>query len=162
MPLRVKEELKKATTHQLTLEELIDSLKQVEEDIGQICESTSEEKRLVETFFKSFLSILQPLATTLPVSTAHLPQELGRLIQANVDPTGHLILVNEDREVKLIDLSKESERDLMICVMKDVMPKFKRLTSLQKEEIENRIEFLSSVTKELQKISKAFSTATTE
>ena len=116
----------------------------------------------MEVFFESFYNLMEPLATTLPVSLKSLPQELSKVVQANVDPTGHLILFFEDGEVKLIDLRRESTRDLMICVMRDVIPKFKRLTSLQKEELENRIVFLSSVTKELQKISKAFSTAAAE
>jgi hypothetical protein len=43
----------------------------------------------------------------------------------------------------------------MVMVIKDVMPKFKSLTSMQKRKIEKRIKFLSAVTNEIQKISGA-------
>jgi hypothetical protein len=41
-----------------------------------------------------------------------------------------------------------------------VMPKFKQLTTAYRQRIENRIKFLSLVTRELQKIAKFFSAAT--
>ena len=59
--------------------------------------------------------------------------------------------------MELKNLSEEQNRDIMIMVVKDVMPKFKSLTSLQKRKIENRIQFLSAVTNEIQKISGALS-----
>jgi hypothetical protein len=55
--------------------------------------------------------------------------------------------------MELKDLTEEQNRDLMILVVQDVMPKFKNLTSAQKRKIESRIRFLSAVTKEVQKIS---------
>jgi hypothetical protein len=48
----------------------------------------------------------------------------------------------------------------MIAVIGDVMPKFKQFTSAQKKKVENRIKFLSIITKEMQKISKALSLPT--
>ena len=59
--------------------------------------------------------------------------------------------------MELKNLIEERNRDLMILVIKDIMPKFKNLTSAQKNKIENRIKFLSAVTKEIQKISGALS-----
>lgn len=160
--LPIKKEQKQAKPGQISLEELLDSLKKVQEDVGQICELTSEEKRLVAAFFESFLKLMQPLALTLPVSAEALPEELGNVAQANIAPTGHLILTYQDGRVELRNLSEEKQRGLMIRVVKEVMPKFKQLTSAHRREIEERIEFLSSVTRELQRISKAFSTATIE
>jgi hypothetical protein len=143
---------------QITLEELISSMKSLQDDIGQISELTSEEKRVVDVFFDSFLKLMQPLAKTVPVSPAALPDGLGNVVQANVDPKGNLMLLYPEGQVEIRNLSEKRERDLMICVMKDAMPKFKQLTSAHRRKIENRMKFLSSVTKEIQKISKAFAT----
>lgn len=153
---------KPAKPPQISLEELIFTLKHVQDDIDQICELTSEEKELVTAFFESFLSLMQPLTTTISVSTEVLPEEMGEVVQANVDPTGHLMIRFRNEKTELRDLSKESERDLMITVMKDVMPKFNQLTDAYRRKIEKRMKFLSSVTKEVQKISKAFSTVTSQ
>ena len=147
---------------QITLEELIASLKSLQDDIGQISELTSEEKRVVDVFFDSFLKLMQLLAKTIPVSPDALPDELGNVIQANVDPKGNLMILYPDGQVEIMSLGEKTNRDLMICVMKDAMPKFKQLTSAYRRKIENRMKFLSKVTTEIQKISKAFSTESTE
>ena len=159
--LPVKEEPKQTKPAQVSLQELLDSLKSLQDDVGQICELTSEEKRVVAVFFESFLKLMQPFAKTMPVSLVALPQEMGNVVQANIDPEGHLVILYEDGHVELRDLGEETQRDLLVSVIKDVMPKFKELTSAQRRKVENRIEFLSSVTREMQNISKAFSTATT-
>ena len=143
---------------QITLEELITSLKSLQDDIGQISELTSEEKRVVAVFFDSFLKLMQPLAKTISVSHEALPDELGNVIQANVDPKGNLLLLYQDGQVEIKSLNEKAHRELMICVIRDVMPKFKQLTSGHRRKIESRMKFLSSVTNEIQKISKAFTT----
>lgn len=145
---------------QATLEELISSMKSLQDDIGQISELSSEEKRVVDVFFESFLTLMKPLAKTMSVSPDALPAELGNVIQANIDPKGNLMLLYQDGQVDIRNLGEKNQRDLMICVMTDVMPKFKQLTSAHRRKIENRMKFLSSVTKEIQKISKAFATET--
>ena len=145
---------------QMTLEELISSMKSLQDDIGQISELSSEEKRVVDVFFESFLTLMKPLAKTLSVSPDALPAQLGNVAQANIDPKGNLMLLYKDGQVEIKNLGEKSQRELMIRVMTDVMPKFKQLTSARRREIENRMKFLSSVTQEIQKISKAFSTET--
>ena len=57
--------------------------------------------------------------------------------------------------LELKNLSEDSNRDLMMNVITDVLPKFKNLTSNQKRKLENRIKMLSSVTKEIQKSTEA-------
>ncbi len=147
---------------QITLEELITSMKSLQDDIGQISELSSEEKRVVDVFFDSFLKLMQPLAKTISISPSALPDEVGNVIQANVDPKGNLMLLYSDGQVEIRNLSEKNERDLMIRVMTDAMPKFKQLTSAHRRKIENRMKFLSSVTQEIQKISKAFSAESDE
>ncbi|MCW4025275.1 MAG: hypothetical protein NWF01_09615 [Candidatus Bathyarchaeota archaeon] len=144
---------------QIPIQEIVDSLKSTADDIGQISELTSEEKILVEQFFISLLKLMKPLATSIAVNQLALPDELGNVTVAHVDPTGHLVLQFDDGHLELKDLSEERHRDLMTAVMVDVLPKFKSLTSSQKRMLETRIKLISSVTKEIQKSSDALSAA---
>jgi hypothetical protein len=141
--------------YEMSIQELAAALKSMADDVGQISELASEEKLLVTEFFASLVKLMQPLTTSMPVSTTSLPAEVGNIVQAHIDPTGHLALIHEDGHMELRNLNEERNRDLMIMVIKDVMPKFKSLTSLQKHKIETRISFLSAVTNEIQKISGA-------
>jgi hypothetical protein len=144
---------------QVNLQELVDSLKSTADDIGQISELSSEEKILVSQFFSSLLKLMQPLTTSVSVATIALPAQVGDVTQAHIDPTGHLVLQYSDGHVELKNLSDDKNRDLMMAVVGDVVPKFKSLTSNQKRKLENRIKLLSSVTKEIQKSSDALSAA---
>jgi hypothetical protein len=144
---------------QLNIQELVDSLKSTADDIGQISELSSEEKILVSQFFVSLLKLMQPLASSIPVSPSALPPQFSDVTQAYVDPTGHLVLQFQDGHVELKNLSEEKYRDLMMIVVSDVVPQFKNLTAQQKRKLENRIKMLSSITKEIQKSSEALSAA---
>ena len=144
---------------QVNLQEIVDSLKGTADDIGQISELSSEEKILVSQFFSSLLKLMQPLTTSIQVSQTALPAQVGDVAQANIDPTGHLVLQYPDGHVELKNLSDDKNRDLMMAVVGDVVPKFKTLTSNQKRKLENRIKLLSSVTQEIQKSSEALSAA---
>ena len=157
---QVKEEPRQAKKAQVPLQEVVDSLKAVQDDIGQIAELTSEEESLVAEFLGSLFKLMQPFATTMPVSATALPKELGDVVQAHMDPTGHLVIVCRDGQVEMKNLHEQSHRDLLVNVAEDIMPKFKQLTNTHRRKIENRIKFLSSVTKEMQKISKTLSATT--
>jgi hypothetical protein len=150
-------EPKPSNDNEMSIQELAAAMKSMADDVGQISELASEEKLLVTEFFSSLLKLMQPLTPSMPVSTSALPAEAGNIVKAYIDPTGHLALLHEDGHMELKNLSEEQNRDIMIMVVKDVMPKFKSLTSLQKRKIENRIQFLSAVTNEIQKISGALS-----
>ena len=143
---------------QYTIQEVVESLKSIADDIGQITELNSEEKILVAQFFSSFFKLMQPLAPSIAVNHLVLPAQLSDVVHAHIDPTGHLLLQFVDGHVELKDLSEVKNRDLMMIVVGDVMPKFKNLTNSQKCKIENRIKLLSDVTKEIQKSSDALST----
>jgi proline dehydrogenase len=144
---------------QVSVQEIVESLKSTADDIGQISELSSEERILVTQFFSSLLKLMQPLSPTIIVDQLVLPAQLGDVVQAYIAPTGQLILQFQDDHVELKDLSEEKNRDLMMAVIGDVMPKFKGLTSMQKRKLENRIKTLSSITKEIQKSSEALSAA---
>ncbi len=142
-----------------SVEELLASLRSVQDDIGQICEITSEETALVTAFFESLSKFMEPLASTMPVSTKALGAEGRSAAQATMDSTGHLMIRYENGRMELKNLREETNRDLMISVAKDVLPQFKQLTTLYRQKIEFRVRFLHSVTKELQRISNALSKA---
>jgi len=143
----------------VTLQELVDSLRSTADDIGQISELSTEEKILVSQFFASLLKLMQPLAPSIQVTPESLPAQVGNVTQAYIDPTGHLVLQYGDGHVELKNLSEEKNRELMMAVVADVVPKFKTLTANQKRKLENRIKLLSSITKEIQKSSEALAAA---
>jgi hypothetical protein len=151
------QEAKRVDKRQIGIQEIVESLKGAADDIGQISELSTEEKLIVAQFFNSLLKLMKPLSSAIPVSTSALPIEIGNLSQAHIDPTGRLALSFEDGHFELKDLNEDRNRDLMIAVVGDVMPKFRGLTSAAKRRIENRIKFLSTVTKEMQKSSDALS-----
>ncbi len=142
-----------------SMEQLLASLRSVQDDIGQICEMTSEETVLVTAFFESLSKFMAPLAPTMSVSIVALGEGSKSAVQANVDSNGHLMILYENGRMELKNLREEANRDLMISVAKDVLPKFKQLTTLHRQKIEFRVRFLHSVTKELQRISNALSKA---
>jgi hypothetical protein len=151
------QEPKRVEKKQVNVQEIVDSLKAAADDIGQISELTNEEKLLIAQFFESLLKLMKPLTPAIPVSTSALPFTIVNVVNAHVDPTGHLALTFEDGHLELKNLSEDKNRDLMMAVVGDVMPKFKGLTSVAKRKVENRIKFLTSVTKEMQKSSDALS-----
>ena len=148
-------EAKPSKVQDMSIQELAAAMKSMADDVGQISELASEEKLLVTEFFASLLKLMQPLTSSMLVSTSALPAEAGNIVKAYIDPTGHLVLLHEDGHMELKNLTEERNRDIMVMVIKDVMPKFKSLTSMQKRKIEKRIKFLSAVTNEIQKISGA-------
>jgi len=157
---QIKADSKSDKKSQISVQELVDSLKSVEDDIGQISELTSEEELLVAEFFTSLLRLMQPFTQSMPITTSVLPEEMGNVIQASLDPTGQLTLLYEDGRMEIENLSDIKLRDVLISIIEDVMPKFKQFTGAQKKKVENRIKFLSAITKEMQKISKALSLPT--
>ena len=144
-----------------SVQELVGSLKSVADDIGQISELSSEEKNLVTQFFNSLLKLMRPLATAIPVNISALPQDEGTVLEAYIDPTGHLSLMFQDGHMELKSLGDEQNRDLMMAVVEDVMPKFKSLTSAYRRKVETRIKLLTTVTKEIQKISETMPSSMT-
>jgi hypothetical protein len=121
-------ELKSVDKKQISIEEIVESLKSVGDDIVEIIKLTSEERLLVAQFLASLKHVQQPMFS-IAVSTSVLPIGIGVFTQAHIDSTGHLILTFEDGHLELKDLSETKNRDLMMAVIDDIMPKFKNLTS---------------------------------
>jgi hypothetical protein len=139
-------------------EEVIGTLRRLREDVGQISELSSEEENIVAAFALAFLKLMEPLTKALPVDTSILPRELGVVEKANVVPRGDLVILHSDGRMESLDLTYKDNRDLLITTVSDVMPRFNSLISQRRSKIEERITFLSSVTKELQTIADSFET----
>jgi hypothetical protein len=137
-------------------EEVVETLRRLREDVGQINELSSEEENIVAAFALSFLKLMEPLTKALPVDVSILPRELGFVEKANVVPKGDLVILYADGRMESLDLTEKDNRDLLITVVSDVMPRFNSLISQRRDKIEKRITFLSSVTRELQTIADSF------
>jgi hypothetical protein len=137
----------------MSVTEIINSLKNVADDVGQINELLSEEKLLVTQFFASLLKLMQPLTDAIGISPSAIAPHFKNVAEAHVDPTGHLALTFDDGLFKLLDLAESRNVDLMLAVIPDLLLKFRNLTSAKKSKIEDRIKFLSIVTKEMQRSS---------
>ncbi len=138
---------------QTVVREILNALRSVADDIGQINELLSEEQLLTAQFFSSLLKLMQPFSNAISVSLSVLPPIFKNATQAHVDPTGHLGVTFDNGLFKLVDLAEQKNLDLVMTIIPDILPKLKTLTSLHKNKIEDRIRFLSTVTKEMQKIS---------
>ena len=144
-------------TKEKTIEDTLKYLDGIREETGQVFELTTEENMLVREFLASLLKIIQPLAQALPVSTSVLPEEWGKVSQASLDLTGQLLLLYPDETMKIINLTEQRHRELLLKITYDIMPTLKRLITSHRQKIEERVSFMSYITKELQKTAKAFS-----
>ncbi len=124
----------KKGTKPINMEEIGASFKGVGEDIGQISKLLSEEKLLVTQFFTSLHELMESLTPSIAVSHSVLPRRIGQDTQAYIDSTGHLTLTFQDGHQELIDLSESKNRDLLMAVIEDIMPKLKELISQKPEE----------------------------
>ncbi|UCE29313.1 MAG: hypothetical protein JSV85_00840 [Candidatus Bathyarchaeota archaeon] len=140
------------------IEDTVNSLNDIRQEAGQISELSTEENMLVEEFILALLKIMQPLASTLPVSTSVLPEEWGKVTQASIDLTGQLLVLHPDKRMKTVNLTEQRHRELLLEITHDIMPTLKKLVNSYREKVEARVKFMSSVTKELQRTAKAFST----
>ncbi len=133
-------------------EEVIGTLRRLREDVGQISELGSEEGNIVDAFSFAFLKIMETLAKTLPVDVSILPRRMGAIDRANVVPEAELVALYRDGRMESFDLKEPENRDLLVDIVSNVMPKLNSLVAQKRTEMERRISFLSDVTKELQTI----------
>lgn len=93
------------------------------EDIQQINTLTVEEAALTASFFEALQKNMRPITVSISVSASVLPYGLAKATQAFVYSNGLLALTYNDERVEIIDLTKTQNRDLMVTVFADVMPK---------------------------------------
>jgi hypothetical protein len=116
-------ESKSTVKNPISIDEMLASLKSAGEDIEQITKLTLKEKPLVE-LLASLLKQMQPYTSSIAVSPSVFPIRLGKVTQAHIDSTGQLSLTLENGRQKLLNLSEFQNRDLMIAVVNDMIPKF--------------------------------------
>lgn len=114
---------------QISVEEIAESFEFIGEDIAQIGKLNVEERLLVEHFLATLKKHMEPITSSIAVSTSVLPFDLGLVTQAQLDPRGHLTLTLEYAEQEVLDLREPKNRDIMMAVIGDFMPKFQDLIS---------------------------------
>ena len=138
--------------------ETAEFLKEIQENAGQIAELAAEEDNLVTEFFSSLFKILKPFGKTLEISASVLPQGYdGRISKAYLHLTGQLVLVYTNGEVEILNLVDQDNHDVLVGISREILMKLKFVVSSFKSKTEQRVKFLMSITKELQKIAEAFS-----
>ena len=133
-------------------EDVLATLKKLREDVGQIFEISSEEENVVVAFSLAFLKLMESLTRSLPVDVEILKGPLRNAERANILPKGELVVLLRDGRMESMDLTKPENRDLLVDVVSDVVPRFDDLIGERRGRIEKRISFLADVTKELQNI----------
>jgi hypothetical protein len=139
-------------------EEVVATLRKLREDVGQISELSAEEGNIVGAFSIAFLKTMEPLTKTLTVDVSILPREMGPMEKANIIPKGELVVLFRDGRMVSMNLKDPENRDLLIKVVSNVVPKFNALITQRRSKIEERIAFLSDVTRELQTIADSLTT----
>ena len=140
-------------------EDVLATLKKLREDVGQIFEISSEEENVVVAFSLAFLKLMESLTRSLPVDVEILQGPLRNAERANILPNGALVILLRDGRMESLDLTRPENRDLLVDVVSDVMPRFNDLIGQRKGRIEKRISFLADVTKELQSIAASVTAA---
>lgn len=148
----ISEEAPKPKVSPASPEDVIATLKELREDVGQIYEISSEEENIVIAFSLAFLKLMESLTRSLPVDVETLQGQLRNAERANILPKGELVVLFRDGRMESVDLIKPENRDLLVDVVSDVLPKFNDLIGERRGRIEKRISFLADVTKELQNI----------
>jgi hypothetical protein len=128
-PTKTKHSNKKSSV----VEDIVESLQSVGDDVAQIVKLTSEEKHLVIELIASLKRAPQQMFS-IPVSTSNLPFRTGAFTQAHIDSKGQLTLVSQNGNLEVMDLSDTTNRDLMMAVVGDIVPKFKDFASQIAEE----------------------------
>ncbi len=148
----ISEEAPKPKVSLPSPEDVIATLKKLRGDVGQIYEISSEEENIVVAFSLAFLKLMESLTRSLPVDVEILQGQLRNAERANILPKGELVVLFRDSRMESMDLTKPENRDLLVDVVSDVLPKFNDLIGERRGRIEKRISFLADVTKELQSI----------
>jgi hypothetical protein len=119
-------ETKNVEVKPISIDEMLAALKSTGEDIEQITKLALEEKPLVK-LLSSLLKEMQPHTSSIPVSPSVFPSRLGKVSKAHIETTGSLVLTLEDGRQKIVDLNEYKNRDLMVAVVSDMIPKFEHL-----------------------------------
>jgi hypothetical protein len=70
------------------------------------------------------------------VDVSILPRRMGAIESANVIPEGELVVLFVDGRMESVDLTEPGNRDLLVNVLSDVMPKFNDLVTERRSKLE--------------------------
>ena len=116
-----------------SIEEIMESLKSVGAEVQKIAKLNSKEEVLITELLAALETVPQKMFS-IRISTSELPFRTGAFTQANIDASGRLILTAENGNLIVKDLRETGNRDLMMAVVGDIVPKFKDLASQLAEE----------------------------
>lgn len=122
-------EVASESKRKMSIEEIGESLQGVGEEINQIFKLQSQENSLAEQFFTSLLKVMTPLTPLIEVTPSTIPFKRKKIIKAHVDPTGQLLLLFENGYEEPLDLTEPRNRDIMMAVASEVVPKLAILAS---------------------------------
>lgn len=138
-------------------DEVLEFSREIQETAGQISEILREEENTIGEFFNALLKVLKKFGKSIEIQQSSLPKIQGKKAnKAYLYPSGQLVLVYENAEVDLLNITEQNNREILVAIMGDIMVGLKTMINTYKTSIEKRVKFLLSITKELQKIARVF------
>jgi hypothetical protein len=107
-------------------EEVLSAIRGAREDVELVASLLSDEKVVVDALVE-LLPGLSPLLVRVIVDPSVLPVEMGEVEEVRLTPDGMLIVCRTDGGIKTKDLTGGANRDLLVDVMSDVVPKLKEI-----------------------------------
>lgn len=156
-PVRVEEGLGKteAPRPPRSADEVLESLRVLKEDVTFIGELSAEEADIVDAFFLDFLKITTAFDGEIQIDVSILPLELEEIERASVTARGGLLILFRDGHIESIDLAKSENRDLLVAVIHNALPKIAILSTRNRVMIERRLKYLTTASRELQKMASS-------
>lgn len=103
-------------------EEVVSAIRVAREDVELVASLLSDEKVIVESLIE-VLPRLSPLLSRAAVDPSVLPLEMGEVEEARLVSNGRLIICRMDGDILMADLTLGTSRDLLVDIMRDIVPK---------------------------------------
>jgi len=129
-------------------EEVVLAIRGAREEFDLIGGLISDEDEVVEDLFKLLLGLIQPVAM-VPVDSSILPTDIRESEEAHVASDGKLVFTLRDGDMGYMDLLAVENRDLLVEVVEDVVPKLRDYISSLPEVPEPVEEYPEPVAPEL-------------
>lgn len=120
-------------------EEVVSAIRGAREDVELVSSLLSDEKVVVDALVE-LLPGLSPLLVRVIVDPSVLPVEMGEVEEVRLAPDGRIIVCRTDGEINTTDLTGGANRDLLVEVMRDIVPKLKEVLDSMPAFLEPTIE----------------------
>ena len=107
-------------------EEVLSAIRGAREDVELVVSLLSDEKVVMDALVE-LLPGLSPLLARATVDSSVLPAEVGEVEVVHLAPDGRLIVCRTDGAIKTTDLTEGANRDLLVEVLRNVVPKLKEI-----------------------------------